>query len=345
MQQAYVGGDVTVRPHRWVLLTAAPAFEDYTLKDPTGASSSRSRTRSRPKRAPGVGVDPAYLHTTASAAFDWRPAADYARRGGLYRIARHHYADRDGTYSFDRLEAEVVQHIPILRENWVISMRGRLETTLDDDDQVPYFLLPSLGSGSTLRGYSSWRFRDRHAMLLSGEWRWIPNRMAIDMAFFYDTGMVAPRLDAIALGSFVSDFGVGVRFHAPARDAAAHRARERVRGHAARVRRERGVLIMTDINTTRCADSDCAVCWPPRRVLLAGAERALLRRRSADTGARDAGRLEGERVGDRSRSSIWRPISSAVPAIRRPTCARATSTRSTKCRTRAGSPTASWRSR
>ena len=99
----------------------------------------------------------------------------------------------------------------------MISLHGRLETTLGDDDQVPYFLLPSLGSGSTLRGYSSWRFRDRHALLLSGEWRWIPNRMALDMAFFYDTGMVAPRLDAIALDSRVSDVGVGLRFHAPAR--------------------------------------------------------------------------------------------------------------------------------
>jgi hypothetical protein len=36
------------------------------------------------------------------------------------------------------------------------------------------------------------------------------------MAFFYDTGMVAPRLDAISVGEFVSDVGVGVRFHAPA---------------------------------------------------------------------------------------------------------------------------------
>jgi outer membrane translocation and assembly module TamA len=52
-------------------------------------------------------------------------------------------------------------------------------------------------------------------MLLSGEWRWIPSRMALDMAFFYDTGMVAPRLDAITFGSFVSDFGVGMRFHSP----------------------------------------------------------------------------------------------------------------------------------
>ena len=214
MQQTSVGGDVTARPHRWLLLTAAVSYEDYAMKDPTGDLIPVDDVFT-PETAPGVGVDPTFLHTTASAAFDWRPAADYARRGGLYRVARHHYADRDSIYSFDRLEAEIVQHIPILRENWVVSMRARVETVLDDEDQVPYFLLPSLGSGSTLRGYSSWRFRDRHAMLLSGEWRWIPNRMALDMAFFYDTGMVAPRFDALTLGSFVSDFGVGVRFHSP----------------------------------------------------------------------------------------------------------------------------------
>jgi len=216
MQQAVVGGDATVRLHRWVRLTGAMSYEDYTLKDPTGTSTSVEDVFT-PATAPGLGVDPVYLHASASAAFDWRPAEDYARRGGLYSIARHHYADQDGTYSFDRLDTELVQHFPILRENWVVSLRGRLETTLGDDDQVPYFLLPSLGSGSTLRGYSSWRFRDRHAVLASGEWRWIPNRMALDMAIFYDTGMVAPRFDALVLDSFVHDVGVGVRFHAPAR--------------------------------------------------------------------------------------------------------------------------------
>ena len=218
MQQTYAGGGVTVRPHRWLPLTATASYEDYTLKDPHGAFTSVDDAFT-PETAPALGVNPTYFHTIISAAFDWRPAADYARRGGLYQIARHYYADRDNTYSFDSLDAEVVQHIPILRENWVISLRGRLETTLDDGDQVPYFLLPSLGSGSTLRGYSSWRFRDRHALLLSGEWRWIANRMALDMALFYDTGMVAPRLDAIAFGEFVSDVGVGVRFHAPAKTA------------------------------------------------------------------------------------------------------------------------------
>jgi hypothetical protein len=215
MQQGYAGGGATIRPHKFLLLTATAAYENYTLKDPTDDSLSVEALDRL--EAPGAGASPDYVHTTMSAAFDWRPAADYARRGGHYQIARHHYSDRDDTYSFDRLDAEVVQHVPILRENWVLSFHGRLESTLGDDDQVPYFLLPALGSGSTLRAYSSWRFRDRHSMLVSGEWRWIASRLALDMALFYDAGMVAPTLDAIALGSFVSDVGIGARFHGPAR--------------------------------------------------------------------------------------------------------------------------------
>jgi hypothetical protein len=195
---------------------AAVSYEDYTLKDPTGRLTPVDDVFT-PVTAPGLGVNPQYVHTFTSAAFDWRPGLEYARRGGLYGIAHHTYSDRDGTFSFSRFDAEAVQHIPVLRENWVFSMRARLETILDDDDQVPYFMLPSLGSGSTLRGYSSWRFRDRHSMLLSGEWRWIPNRMAMDMALFYDAGMVAPRFDAITLQKFKSDVGIGIRLHAPAK--------------------------------------------------------------------------------------------------------------------------------
>ena len=216
MQQTYTGGDVTARPHRWLLLTAALSYEGYAMKDPTGGHTPVDAVFDE-TTAPAVGVSPEYRHTTASVAFDTRPAADYARRGALYKIARHHYADRDATYSFDRLDAEIVQHVPILRENWVVSLHGRLETTLDDTDRVPYFLLPALGSGSTLRGYSSWRFRDRHSMLISGEWRWIPSRLALDMALFYDTGMVAPALDGISTGGFASNYGIGARFHGPAR--------------------------------------------------------------------------------------------------------------------------------
>jgi len=216
MQQAYAGGDLTIRPARWLLFTAGVVYEDYTLKDPTGNFVPVEGSYT-PETAPGLGVDPTFLHTSIAAGIDSRPAADYARRGTLLQVSHHHYADRDETYSFSRVDLEAVQHIPILRENWVLSLHGRLESTLGDDSQVPYFLLPSLGSGSTLRGYSSWRFRDRHAVLASADWRWILNRMALDLAVFTDAGMVAPRFDALTTRQFVSDVGVGVRFHAPAR--------------------------------------------------------------------------------------------------------------------------------
>jgi outer membrane translocation and assembly module TamA len=73
-------------------------------------------------------------------------------------------------------------------------------------------MLPSLGGGSTLRGYSSWRFRDRHSLLLQAEWRIIVNRY-LDTAVFYDTGKVAARTSDLDFNDLKDDFGFGVRFH------------------------------------------------------------------------------------------------------------------------------------
>jgi hypothetical protein len=214
MQQSYFGGDLQVRPGGFTVFGAGMTYEDFALEEGTGNTPSIEEVFT-PETAPGLGASPTYLHTTASGGFDWRPSPGYARHGGLYQVTYHNYADRDNAYSFDRIDGEIVQHIPILRENWVISLHGLVQTTLDDDDVVPYFLLPSLGSGSTLRAYPSWRFRDRHSLLLSGEFRWIPNRLGIDMALFYDTGKVTPRWDDLSLDHLKSNVGIGIRFHTP----------------------------------------------------------------------------------------------------------------------------------
>jgi Omp85 superfamily domain len=214
MKQSYFGGDVQVRPGGFTVFGAGAAYQDYTLEEGAGTAPSIEEIFT-PETAPGLGASPTYLHTVASGGIDWRPAAGYARRGGLYQVSYHNFADRDETYSFDRVDGEVVQHLPILRENWVISLHGLVQTTLDDDDVVPYFLLPSLGSGSTLRAYPSWRFRDRHSLLLSGEFRWIPNRRGLDMALFYDMGKVTSRWDELSLNGLKSNVGVGIRFHSP----------------------------------------------------------------------------------------------------------------------------------
>ena len=214
LQQAYGGGDLAYRPVRWTVFRASATYESFTLKEPTSDFAFVDNVYDE-ATAPGAGVDPDYLHTYISAGIDSRPAVDYARRGSLVEVSHHHYGDRDDTYSFNRLDTEVVQHIPILRENWVISLHGLLQTTVGDTDRVPYFLLPSLGSGSTLRAYSSWRFRDRNAVLASGEFRWIPSRLVLDLALFYDTGMVAAKVDQFTTNRLVHDAGIGVRFHGP----------------------------------------------------------------------------------------------------------------------------------
>jgi hypothetical protein len=214
LKQGYVGADLQARPGGYTVFGAGVTYEDFTLEEGAGTFPSIEDVFT-PETAPGLGANPTYLHSTASAGIDWRPSPGYARTGGLYQVSYHNYADQDDALSFDRVDGEIVQHIPILRENWVISLHGLVQTTLDDADTVPYFLLPSLGSGSTLRAYSSWRFRDRHSLLLSGEFRWIPNRLFLDMALFYDAGKVTSRRSDLDLDGLKSNVGIGVRFHSP----------------------------------------------------------------------------------------------------------------------------------
>jgi hypothetical protein len=215
LKQTYVGGELKFNPIPWVVLGGGLTYEDYRREEGTGSSPSIEEIYT-PSTAPGLFSEPSYLHSRASAGIDWRPAAGYARRGGLYEVSYHNYADTDDTFSFDKVDVDLVQHIPILREDWVLSLHGAVETTLDDDDVVPFFLLPSLGSGSTLRGFPSWRFRDRHSLLVQAEWRWIVNRTGLDMALFYDAGKVTSRRSDLDFDGLKSDVGIGVRFHGPA---------------------------------------------------------------------------------------------------------------------------------
>src|SRR5262245_27805635 len=185
-----------------------------------------------PSTLPGLGTTTTYMHTQGTVAFDWRPAPGYARRGGLYSITAHDYHDKDDRFGFREVDYEVVQHFPVLRETWAISLRGLAETTFRPDGQeVPYFLLPHLGGGSTLRGFDSWRFRDRNKLLLQAEWRIMANRF-METAVFYDAGKVAGHPGELDFDGLQHDYGFGMRFHTPFQTALrvdVARSRERTR--------------------------------------------------------------------------------------------------------------------
>ena len=206
---------LTVWPtRRLLMLRGGLEVSRWSLGPGKGAFPS-VETIFTPESLPGLGTKTTYVHSEGTVGYDWRTSPGYSRRGGFYGVTLHDYADRDRQFGFRQLNYEAIQHFPILREAWVISLRGLAQTAINKrDQQIPFFMLPSVGGGSTLRGFSSWRFRDRNSLALQAEWRIMTNRF-LDTALFYDAGKVTARIADLDFTGLKSDYGFGFRFHGP----------------------------------------------------------------------------------------------------------------------------------
>lgn len=165
-------------------------------------------------RPAGLGEAPRYLRSRLFAIFDSRPAPGYSKNGGMYRIEAEDYSDRSGSHlGFRSLEAEAVQLLPIAAARSVIALRALTTVTDDrDGDNVPFYLMPSVGGNSSVRGYPSFRFRDRHNLLVSAEYRWALMH-SLDVAAFYDAGKVARATGDLSLADVKWAYGIGARVH------------------------------------------------------------------------------------------------------------------------------------
>ena len=214
-QQPYGSALLTIFPSRRVLmLRGGVEYSRWSQEPGEGASPSVEEVYT-PATLPGLGAEVRYLHTQGTAGLDWRTSPGYARRGAYVGATLHDYSDSDDAFGFRIAEYEGIAHLPILREAWVLSFHGRVQHASEKDgQQIPFFMLPALGGGSSLRGYASWRFRDQNSLLLQAEWRIMVNRY-LDLAFFYDAGKVAARTSDLDLDHLKDDYGVGIRFHGP----------------------------------------------------------------------------------------------------------------------------------
>jgi hypothetical protein len=215
-RQPYGSAILTLRPtRRLLMLRGGVEVSQYEQRPADGSSFPSVENKYTPETLPGLGTTTTYVHSQGTVGFDWRTSPGYSRRGGFYGVTLHDYTDKDERFGFRRVDYEAIQHIPILREAWVISLRAIARTTYTKSDQeVPFFLLPYVGSGSTMRGFTSHRFRDQNGLTLQAEWRIMANRF-MDSAVFYDTGKVAARRDDLDLKGLKSDYGFGVRLHGP----------------------------------------------------------------------------------------------------------------------------------
>jgi hypothetical protein len=186
---------------------------DYIAIDPVTALEGAADIVGTIGRVSGMASGPRYLRSRVRAEFDSRPSDRYDATGGVYRFAVADYSDRNGSHlAFRSAEVDVVQLVPVVRRH-SIALRGLATVTDDSDgDDVPFYLMPSLGGNSSVRGYPSFRFRGNHRLLLSVEYRWAVARV-FDLAMFYDAGKVAMDLDRLNLRDLKSAYGIGGRFH------------------------------------------------------------------------------------------------------------------------------------
>ena len=163
---------------------------------------------------PGLGARPLFAHSVGSLGYDTRLSPDYTRSGQWFDGEVHAYNDLSGTESaFGRFEGNAEQYVPILDGKGVIGLYGRTWLSLADGNAtMPFYLMPTLGGGTVLRGYPSYRFRDRHAMLLAADYRWAVHKMA-DVALTYEAGKVASRARDLGLGNMAHSIAIGIRTH------------------------------------------------------------------------------------------------------------------------------------
>jgi outer membrane protein assembly factor BamA len=132
------------------------------------------------------------------------------RSGGLYRFSVAQHRDQDvDRYSFVRWDADVRHYFSFVKNTRTIAFRAVAASTRPGADQeVPFYMQPTLGGARSLRGYRTLRYRDRSAVLLQAEYRWRINEF-VTGALFYDTGAVGTSLGE--LGRFERNYGIGLR--------------------------------------------------------------------------------------------------------------------------------------
>ena len=213
--QLYAHGVLEVKPtNRFLTLRGGLEASQWEQGPGSGAKPS-IETVYPPASLPGLGQTITYLHTHGMVGFDSRPVPGYSRRGSLLGVTFRDFSDTDSRFGFKQIDYEAIQHIPLLRESWALSLHAAASVTgLKSGQEIPFFMMPSVGGGSSLRGYSSWRFRDRNSLLLQAEWRVMVNRF-LDTALFYDTGKVEAHTRDLDFSNLKDDYGIGFRFHTP----------------------------------------------------------------------------------------------------------------------------------
>lgn len=194
-----VGTTITARPARWLELNGGVGLLSATVRNVPAPEVF----------APAMD----YLHTQFSATVDYRDQPGRPRSGGRYQFALQRFAGAEASRaSFNRVDAELEQHLSAWKKQRMVTLRAIVSLSdADADHDVPFYLQRTLGGSRLLRGVVHDRFRDRHLVVLQGEYAYDVTPF-LDAVLFYETGTVAPRARDLRFSNMRRDYGFGFRF-------------------------------------------------------------------------------------------------------------------------------------
>lgn len=162
----------------------------------------------------------------ATVALDLRDSQGYPKSGILLKGTGEMWrsvGDAEGN-DWIRYGGEASGHLPLGSDWHILSAKAGFDVVEpdDDEDEIPFVYLPTLGGSRILRGFSSWRWRDRAAAYATAEFRWRiwlehareeDKAGALETALFYDIGQVAPELGDIEFKDREDSYGLVLRFY------------------------------------------------------------------------------------------------------------------------------------
>jgi hypothetical protein len=136
--QPYGSAALTLRPGRRLVLLQGQVDASRWEQTPGSAAPSVEEVYT-PDTLTGLGATVTYLHAQGTIGIDSRPSPGYARRGSFVGVTFHDFDDPEGVYGFTRVDYEAIQHVPLLRDAWVLSFHGLVSTAAEKDgQQIPF---------------------------------------------------------------------------------------------------------------------------------------------------------------------------------------------------------------
>ncbi|HSR67114.1 MAG TPA: BamA/TamA family outer membrane protein [Acidobacteriota bacterium] len=212
LEDRRVNGGVSIRPHETTIIRGGVGYLNSHVLPAEGTSAFDRFTLDQ---LPGADDPPQYATYIGQLGFNFFdegfPPAGVALN---FEVAR--FDDRDeGRFDFTRLTADFLTEIPLGFRNRRLAFRLRTSHSMADaGDRVPFYLMETLGGGTSLRGFDDYRFRDERNLLMNLEYRWEVWRYA-DFAIFADAGKVFRRAGDLDFSNLEAGYGFGLLIRSP----------------------------------------------------------------------------------------------------------------------------------